>query len=252
MDQAPASADPLATTPGPADAATGTDAVAGPDTTRGRPRIPVGETVYEELLARVLSSELGPGDRITIDALTREMGVSQTPIREALHRLAADGIVVRNHLAGYRVAPKLSREQFEELIEIRQLLEPAAARGAVHALTAEQLDELSAIAAAMSTLLTEAGRGYAEFSRLDAEFHDRIAAACGNRFIHESLARLHTHAHLFRLSKDDLITSLALDEHDAVLTALRMRDAGDAAYAMRRHIDASAERFRRSFSTPPD
>lgn len=213
-----------------------------------RGRVPVGESVYEELLARVLSSELSAGDRITIDALTREMGVSQTPIREALHRLAADGIVVRNHLAGYRVAPKLTREQFEELIEIRRLLEPAAARGAVEVLTAERLDELSRIASSMSTLLTEAGRGYAEFSRLDAEFHDVIAASCGNRFIHESLSRLHTHAHLFRLSKDDLITSLALDEHDAILDALRLRDAGDAVYAMRRHIDASADRFRSSFT----
>ena len=75
-------------------------------------RAPIGESVYQELLARVLSSELGPDDRITIDALARELGVSQTPIREALHRLSADGIVVRNHLSGYRVAPKMTREKF--------------------------------------------------------------------------------------------------------------------------------------------
>ncbi|SMH49014.1 transcriptional regulator, GntR family [Rathayibacter oskolensis] len=211
-------------------------------------RAPVGDSVYQELLARVLSAELGAGDRITIDALVREMGVSQTPIREALHRLAADGIVVRNHHAGYRVAPELSREQFEELIVIRQLLEPAAARGAAHILTVDELDELAGIATRMSTLLTEAGRGYAEFSRLDAEFHDVIARSCGNRFIHDSLARLHTHAHLFRLSKDSLITSLALDEHAAILDALRLRDAGEASFAMRRHIDASADRFRGSFT----
>src|SRR3712207_7702399 len=59
-----------------------------------------------------------------------ELGVSQTPIREALHRLAADGVVVRIHMAGYRVAPKITREQFEDLVEVRLLLEPVAARRA--------------------------------------------------------------------------------------------------------------------------
>jgi DNA-binding GntR family transcriptional regulator len=210
-------------------------------------RAPIGESVYQELLARVLSSELGPDDRITIDALARELGVSQTPIREALHRLSADGIVVRNHLSGYRVAPKMSREKFEDLIVIRQLLEPAAARRAAEEITPAQLAALEDLTGRMSSVLGDGARSYAEFSRLDAEFHDLIAVAGVNTFIHEALARLHTHAHLFRLSGHALITSSAVDEHAAVLTAIKRRDPGEAAFAMRQHIDASALRFRQSF-----
>lgn len=204
--------------------------------------------MYQELLARVLSAELEAGDRLTIDALSRELRVSQTPIREALHRLAADGIVVRNHLSGYRVAPKLTREQFEELIEIRQLLEPAAARRASDEILPGDLAELQAMNSRMSTLLSGGGRDYAEFSGLDAAFHDLIAAASGNRYIRDALQRLHTHAHLFRLSQHHLITSRAIDEHDQILVALKRRDPGEAAFVMRQHIDTSAERFRLSFS----
>ncbi|MFD1713461.1 GntR family transcriptional regulator [Amnibacterium flavum] len=211
------------------------------------PRAPIGESVYEELLGRVLSSELGPDDRITIDALARELRVSQTPIREALHRLSADGIVVRNHLSGYRVAPKMTRAQFEDLIVIRQLLEPAAARRAAEEITPEQLASLDQLEQQMASVLGDRGRSYAEFSRLDAEFHDQIAVAGVNTFIREALSRLHTHAHLFRLSNHALITSLAVDEHARILTAIRLRDPGDAAFAMRQHIDASAVRFRKSF-----
>jgi DNA-binding GntR family transcriptional regulator len=211
-------------------------------------RVPVGEHVYSELLTRVLSSQLMPDDRVTIDAIAREMGVSQTPIREALHRLQADGIVVRNHHAGYRVAPKLDRDQFEELVQLRQLLEPNAARGAADRIDADTLDELEALGRRMRSLLTDEARDYAEFSRIDGQFHDLVAASSGNRYIRESLQRLHTHAHLFRLSRHDLITSLAVDEHAAILVALQRRDPGEAALAMRRHIDASADRFRTAFA----
>lgn len=218
-----------------------------PDSKDEPPRIPVGEAIYQEIVARVLSSEIGPGDRITIDAIARELGVSQTPIREALHRLDADGIVVRNHLAGYRVAPKLDRAQFEELIELRLLLEPSAARLAATRMPSTALDEISSIHQAMTELLPDAARGYAEFSRLDSQFHDLIARSSGNRYVYDSIQRLHTHAHLFRLSRHALITTMAIDEHAAILSALQLRDEGEAAFSMREHIHASATRFRASF-----
>ncbi len=219
---------------------------AGHETPR---RTPVGEEIYEALLSRVLASELRPGDRITIDALCRELGVSQTPIREALHRLNADGIVVRTHLAGYRVAPKMTREQFEDLVEVRLLLEPVTARRAAERASQADVDRLREISREMQATAMEedAGRGYAAFSRLDTRFHDELALVGGNGFIREALLRLHTHAHMFRLSSGSHITEEAVDEHDAVLAAVALRDPGSAAFAMRQHIEASARRFRASF-----
>jgi len=213
-------------------------------------RTPVGEEIYEALLTRVLSSEWGPGDRITIDALGRELRVSQTPIREALHRLSADGVVVRTHMAGYRVAPKMTREQFEDLVEVRLLLEPAAARRAAERATPEDIARLRSISEEMGSILEEvdSSRGYATFSRLDTHLHDEVAVVSGNGFIRESLVRLHTHVHIFRLSSNPRVTDLAVDEHDAVLAAIATGDPEGAAYAMRRHIEASAVRFRNTFA----
>lgn len=213
------------------------------------PRLPIGDEAYEELLSRILSSQLGPGGRITIDAVARDLGVSQTPIREALHRLDADGLVVRTHLAGYRVAPKMTRERFEDLVEIRLLLEPAAARRAAERASADDLHELRALAEGMTPQMLggDADRGYAVFSKRDADLHDAIADRGRNEFIRDSLARLHTHVHLFRLSNHATITANAIAEHEEILAAIGRREPDGAAYAMRSHVEASAERFRRAF-----
>lgn len=214
-------------------------------------RVPVSESVHEELLSRVLSSEMEAGDRITIDALGRELGVSQTPIREALQRLAVEGVVVHHHLSGYRVAPKITQQEFENLVEIRLALEPLAAGSAVENMPAEVFDKLDQLNAEMAEVLedSESDRGYATFSRLDAQLHDVIAHGGGNPYVRDALSRLHTHAHLFRLANYAQITTRAVDEHALILTALRRRDPGEAALAMRHHIKLSSERFRTSFSS---
>lgn len=211
-------------------------------------RTPLGDQVYEELLSRILSTDVAPDDRITIDAVSRDLGVSQTPIREALHRLESEGVVTRTHLSGYRVAPRMTRDEFEELVEMRLLLEPAIARRAAERVEPDELAALRDLNTRMDAPAAEGqGTGYALFARLDAELHDRIAVAAGNQIMRSSLARLHTHVRLFRLSYNVQITSQAILEHEAILSAIGARDADAASYAMRAHILASSDRFRRSF-----
>lgn len=217
---------------------------------RREPRSPLGEEVYETLLSRILSTGVAPGDRITIDAVARDLGVSQTPIREALHRLENEGVVTRTHLSGYRVAPPMTREEFEELVEMRLLLEPAIARRAAERVPPDHLVALHELNARMAAPAAEGqGTGYAVFARLDAELHDRIADGAGNQIMRTALTRLHTHVRLFRLSYNVQITSQAIVEHEAVLAAIGARDPDAAAYAMRTHILASSDRFRQSFFT---
>jgi DNA-binding GntR family transcriptional regulator len=208
----------------------------------------LADEVYDTLLGRLMSHRMPPGARVNIDALARELGVSQTPIRDALSRLEADGLLVRTHLAGYRVAPKLTREQFEQLVEFRLLVEPTAARLAAERMSPEQLAELPRLAATM-TNPTQGDRhqAYAIFAQQDAAFHALIAAGSGNRIIHDSLARLHIHVHLFRLLFDARVTTEAIDEHAEVLEAIVKRDPGAAAFAMRRHLLRSADRFRQIY-----
>lgn len=216
-----------------------------PRRSRGR----LADEVYDTLLGQLMSLRIEPGSRVTIDVLARELGVSQTPIRDALNRMEAEGLVVRVPHAGYRIPPQITRQRFEDMLEVRLLLEPAAARRSAERASSKQVAGLRRMLEEMAEL-EGGGNGlmaYGAFGLRDAAFHDLVALSAENQVIREALARLHTHVHLFRLLHDAQVTHLAMAEHEEVLAAIAARDPDAAAYAMRRHILLSGERFRRLF-----
>jgi len=210
---------------------------------RGR----LADEVYETLLGQLMSLRIVPGSRVTIDALARELGVSQTPIRDALNRMEADGLVVRVPHAGYRIPPQITRDRYEDIVQVRLLLEPAAARQAAERASPEQVSRLRRMLEEMALVEGDGHLAYGAFGLRDAAFHDLVAESAGNQIFREVLGRLHTHVHLFRLLYDSQVTYLAMGEHDDVLAAVAARDPDAAAYAMRRHILLSGDRFRRVF-----
>jgi DNA-binding GntR family transcriptional regulator len=109
----------------------------------------LADEVYEAILAQLMALKIPPGARITVDNLVRELQVSHTPIREALGRLEGEGLVVKAHLIGYSAAPQISRRHFDDLYEIRLLLEPNSARRAALTMDKERTAELREIADAM-------------------------------------------------------------------------------------------------------
>ncbi|WP_127504772.1 GntR family transcriptional regulator [Actinoplanes solisilvae] len=223
------------------------------ETTAGRAGGRLADDVYETLLGQLMSLRIEPGSRVTIDVLARELGVSQTPIRDALNRMEAEGLVVRVPHAGYRIPPQITRQRFEDMLEVRLLLEPAAARRSAERASLEQVAGLRRMLDEMAEL--EGGSGltaYGAFGLRDAALHNLIALSAENQVIREALARLHSHVHLFRLHHDTQVTHLAMDEHDQVVAAIAARDPDAAAYAMRRHILRSGERFRRLFDEVKD
>jgi DNA-binding GntR family transcriptional regulator len=134
------------------------------------------------------------------------------------------------------------------MVEIRLLLEPAAARRAAERASSEQVSGLRRMIDEMAELVEgDRHAAYGAFGLRDAAFHDLVAQSAGNQVVREALARLHTHVHLFRLLYDRQVTFLAMGEHDEVLAAVAARDPDAAAYAMRRHILLSGDRFRRLF-----
>lgn len=214
----------------------------------GRSRGRLADEVYDALLGQMMSLRIEPGSRVTIDVLARELGVSQTPIRDALNRMESEGLVVRVPHAGYRIPPQITRHRFEDMLELRLLLEPAAARRSAERASPAQVAGMRRMLEDMAEL--EGGKGptaYGAFGLRDAAFHDLVASSAENQVIREALARLHTHVHLFRLHRDAQVTHLAMAEHEEVVAAIAARDPDAAAYAMRRHILLSGERFRRLF-----
>ena len=149
-------------------------------------RISVVDSVYDMIYERLMSLAIPPGARIPIDVLARELGVSQTPIREALSRLEREGLVHKAHLIGYSAAPQFNRKQFEDLFDFRLLVEPEGARLAAVNMTPESLEYLESIAADMADGGTPPDRTsrYSRFARIDAHFHDEIMRIAGNEVIH--------------------------------------------------------------------
>ncbi|MEV4499138.1 GntR family transcriptional regulator [Micromonospora arborensis] len=211
-------------------------------------RLTLAEDVYESIKTLVMDHILPPGERVNIDALARELDVSPTPVREALARLEADGLVRKRPLSGYTTTPLLNRAEFDDLFDVRLLLEGATAgRAATHA-TAVQRQRISAEAGA--NIDVEAGDGYrrhATFTTLDATFHDLIAEAAGSPLLRDSITRLHAHLHLHRLYFPPNGAPDTTIEHQRIADAIIAGDSPAAVDAMRAHLTAARERHLPAF-----
>jgi DNA-binding GntR family transcriptional regulator len=199
------------------------------------------EEVVEIIRADLMSLRIPPNARISIEDLVRQLGVSHTPIREALRMLEAVGLVTKRRHVGYCSAPQLNRKQLDELYEVRLLIEPYAARRAAERMSDADLKALGDLAHSMEP--GETRKSYNRFADQDSELHDRIALGSGNSLIQESLARLHTHLHIFRLRFHGEVTTEARTEHAVLLDALMRRAPLEADAAMRAHIEKSYQRL---------
>lgn len=205
----------------------------------------LGTEVYDILLKKLMSLEIQPEERISVDKLARELGVSQTPIREALSQLEVQGLVVKIHLSGYRAASQLTRKQFDDLCELRLLLEPAAAAKATTRMSDVEREAIETLASRMEEpSIHDPRSAYNAFAQQDAAFHAEIARASENALLHDIITKQRVHLHLFRLRFYARVTQDAIIEHAKILEAFKARDPDAAAAAMRAHIQSAHERFK--------
>ncbi|MCU1585248.1 MAG: hypothetical protein JWM49_1804 [Microbacteriaceae bacterium] len=205
------------------------------------------DEVYDAVLALLMGGDIPPGERASIDALSRELQVSATPIREALVRLEAEGLVVKTPRKGYMAAELLDAHGLANLFEMRLLLEPTAATRASGRLSGEQLAQLEASVEEMTRAASSNGgdrfEDYRAFADADAYFHSCISEASGNPLLTDAIGRLRAHTHLYRLYYSHELAAQTSGEHGAVLAALRAGDATAAGAAMHNHISHSRSRI---------
>ena len=204
-------------------------------------RSTLGDDVYGTLRAAVLEHTLAPGDRVNIDALSRELEVSPTPVREALARLESEGLVRKRALAGYTVSPLLTLAEFHDMFDMRLLLECAAARWAAERATERQRAEL-VVEAARTVSGGDGHAWHAAFTALDAHVHDLVAQASANPLLRDGITRLHAHLHLHRRYFPYAQTAVTNDEHQRLAEAIHDHDADRAESAMRVHLTLARER----------
>lgn len=205
----------------------------------------LGDEVYESLRTLIMNHAIAPGARMNIDALTRELGTSSTPVREALARLEADGLVTKFALRGYSTTPLLDQRAFEELYELRLVLEQWAARHAAEAIDDTGVERLEAeLATVVEAPDSTDFEIYQHFMAHDARLHDLVMELAGNETMRRSFGRLHAHLHLIRLNYGKEQGSHAVDEHRTLVDAIIRRDAEGADAAMRAHLSSARDRLR--------
>lgn len=189
------------------------------------------EAVYEEIRRRILTGLLAPAAPLNQDALAPELGVSVTPVREAVRRLEAEGLVQFQAHKTVIVAP-LTREELSEIYDVRLQLDPYAASLAAMRATDEELEAIERLARAPSS------RDPLEQVTLNRAFHRAIYSRSGNALLTEFLDRLWERTDRYRvmlLSRDVLVLA-ASREHVEIVKAVQARQSREVAKLIRSHV----------------
>lgn len=194
-----------------------------------------GHLVHRRLLDDIRSGALPPGARLRETELAARLGLSRTPVREAIRMLEADGLVTHLPRQGASVR-RLDHAEVMELYEMRVVLEGTAARLAARAASELELAELAQINAEIASADTP---GHA--ARLNHRFHAVLVDAARNRFLSRAMAALRRTYLILGPSTlaDPDRAAEALAEHAALLEALCARDGAAAETLMRRHIEGA-------------
>lgn len=217
-----------------------------PDTGISSPeirRLRLADQVYEILRARILARQLQPGQRLSVPKLADELGLSRSPVREAVQRLVAEGLGTEQMHRGAVVAG-IEAGEVGDMYELRSVLEGLAARRAATRTTPALVTELTGLLEEHAAAIT--AQAEADIVRADLRFHSRILQAADSSHLTRALGPILGRANLAMLA-GDLSTwpKQAVREHRSVLTAIASGDPAAAEKAARRHIELVAERLER-------
>jgi len=209
-------------------------------TTPKRNQASLGKSAYDSLKELIASGDLLPGSRVREIELAERLGVSRTPIREALRRLEAEGLLTHAPHAGLVVA-KLDHQAVIELYAMREVLEGTAARFAARHASEAEVQELRELVASEM----EGSHEPMHLVRLNQALHGALYRAGHNRYL---LRSLHALGNAMMLLGGTTLaipsrSETAHEEHLAIVSAIEKRDADAAEEAAREHI-RNAQRAR--------
>jgi DNA-binding GntR family transcriptional regulator len=202
----------------------------------------LSERVTTLVREAILQAEFRPGERINQDELAARFGISRMPIRDAVMRLAAEGLVeVLPHRGAF--VTSLSPQSVRDIFGVRLLLEPEVVRQAARALPDAVIGELEA---KLETTVADLRAGeYAGFFANDVEFHETLVTFASNKVLSAALQGINNRVILLRRyasQKPGSHMVESLGEHGRILVAIRARDPEAAADLMCQHIRNSIDR----------
>jgi len=212
-------------------------------TDRGIPHArTIADALDAQLRAAILRGDIPPGAKLKLEELRGRFGVSLSPLREALSRLAAEGLVLAESQRGFRL-PEASGERLAEVIALRCHLEPFALAESIRRGDDEWEERLVGVFHRLSKLERAESRAakarVEEWERAHRDFHEALIAACGMPILLQFCGVLNDLSDRYRrlfLAKNPLDRNV-LGEHQAILDAALARKADRAAALLRRHVE---------------
>ncbi len=204
------------------------------------------DEVYEELKRNVSEFKLVPGDRFTETEISERLGVSRTPVRQALFRLQQEGFVEVSFRSGWRVLP-FDFRQFEELYDLRMVLETTAAHRLCDDALKVDNSMLDALAAIWLVPAEQRSSDTVQVAQWDEAFHCALVAAAGNA----EMARVHRDVteRIRVIRRLDFTKQPRIDatyeEHAKILKAIQRKRGDQAALLLRSHIQTSQAEVRK-------
>lgn len=195
--------------------------------------------IYGQIRQQILTLELRPGARLTIDRLAAELSVSATPVREALGRLAAEHLVVADPFRGFAVSELPTPDELEELMQLRRLLEGYAVETIAGLDLTESIRAVEEHGRAMERLAESSPFDHVTFNAEDAAFHETIISLGKKRSLLDCYQALNVHAQVARLyhSSGRYDMQPAILSHQRIVVALKAGDTEE----LRRELHAHAE-----------
>lgn len=203
------------------------------------------DEVYNLMRERILTNHYSPNFRFDLPLLEDQFGISRTPIKEALQKLEAEGLVEIRPRRGTFVAGHDPRDVAESY-DLRCILECAAAQKVTAAISDKEFEKLLTINERMITLLQQENYQaiLSDYLDLDREFHRNFVQLAGNSRLSTVHAQINTHLHVARarikFNKPD--SQKTQNEHAGILLALKKRDVDAVCAAVEKHINLSKER----------
>lgn len=198
--------------------------------------LPLRDVVFNTLRQAILRGELQPGERLLEIHLADKLGVSRTPIREAIRKLELEGLVLMIPRKGAVVA-EITEKSLRDVLEVRRALEELAMKLACEKILNEEIEELKVVAKEFEDALKTGD--VTVYAEADVKFHDIIYRTTDNQRLIQLLYNLREQMYRYRveyLKRDDSHDTL-LAEHQYIIETLEKRNADEAIKAICAHID---------------
>ncbi len=206
--------------------------------------ISLRDSVYKIIKQAIMTGELAPDERLMEIPIANKLGVSRTPVREAVKRLEKEQLVIINPRCGARVAA-ITDKDVTDALEVRLSVENMAVRLAVHCITPEQIARLRKYNESMAMAVRN--NDISGISEADYSIHRIICESTGNNVLMTIMGILEEHVIRFRVEdiRSTVDYAQLLQEHNELIAALEQRDEDGAAIVITKHISNQLGRIRR-------